>query len=272
MAPKVGWRWRSIGIRIVQVVAVTTCCIAWAAPAFAQVSTGGIRGFVRDESRAIVPGVTVEARSPSRIGGAATTVTDSQGLYRFEGLPIGIYTVTFSLPGFSTMKREGIRVETGRTIEMEQQLVVSTLQETVTVSGQAPVVDATHAGTSTNLTQETLANIPTSRSQFFDVVPMAPGTSSANGNIGGSSFNVFGSDTNQNAYQYDGLDISSPNFGGSYDWPNYDMMAELQVKSVGASAAQTGFQGGVINLVLKSGSNQLRGPRDRAYGFRAADP
>jgi hypothetical protein len=255
----VGWRSHSIGIRIVQILAVTTCGVAWATAAFAQVSAGGIRGFVRDESRAIVPGVTVEAQSPARIGGAATTVTDSQGLYRFEGLPVGIYTVTFSLPGFATVKREGIRVEAGRTIEMEQQLVVSTLQETVTVSGQAPVVDATHAGTSTNLNQETLANIPTSRSQFFDVVPMAPGTSSANGNIGGSSFNVFGSDTNQNAYQYDGLDISSPNFGGSYDWPNYDMMSELQVKSVGASAAQTGFQGGVINLVLKSGSNQLRG-------------
>jgi hypothetical protein len=232
---------------------------AGATAVLAQVSAGGIRGFVRDESRAIVPGVTVEALSPSRIGGAATTITDTQGLYRFENLPVGIYTVTFTLPGFATIRREGIRVEAGRTIEMEQQLTVSTLQETVTVSGQAPVVDATHAGTSTNLNQETLANIPTSRSQFFDVVPMAPGTSSTNGNIGGSSFNVFGSDTNQNAMQYDGIDISSPNFGGSYDWPNYDMMSELQVKSVGASAAQTGFQGGVINLVLKSGSNQLRG-------------
>jgi len=259
MAHEVSWRWRAAGIRVMRILAVATCCIAWTTAAFAQISAGGIRGFVRDESRAVVPGVTVEAQSPSRIGGAATTVTDSQGLYRFEGLPVGIYTVTFSLPGFATVKREGIRVEAGRTIEMEQQLTVSTLQETVTVSGQAPVVDATHAGTSTNLNQETLANIPTSRSQFFDVVPMAPGTSSANGNIGGSSFNVFGSDTNQNAYQYDGLDISSPNFGGSYDWPNYDMMSELQVKSVGASAAQTGFQGGVINLVLKSGSNQLRG-------------
>ena len=259
MAHEVSRRWRAAGLRMARILAVATCCIAWTTAAFAQVSTGGIRGFVRDESRAVVPGVTVEAQSPSRIGGAATTVTDSLGLYRFEGLPVGIYTVSFSLTGFATVKREGIRVEAGRTIEMEQQLTVSTLQETVTVSGQAPVVDATHAGTSTNLNQETLANIPTSRSQFFDVVPMAPGTSSANGNIGGSSFNVFGSDTNQNAYQYDGLDISSPNFGGSYDWPNYDMMAELQIKSVGASAAQTGFQGGVINLVLKSGSNQLRG-------------
>jgi len=258
MAHREGWRSRSAWIRRLRILALATCCAAWTTAAFAQVSAGGIRGFVRDESRAVVPGVTVEAQSPSRIG-AATTVTDGQGLYRLEGLPVGIYTVTFTLTGFSTVRREGIRVEAGRTIEMEQQLTVSTLQETVTVSGQSPVVDATHAGTSTNLNQETLANIPTSRSQFFDVVPMAPGTQSANGNIGGSSFNVFGSDTNQNAYQYDGLDISSPNFGGSYDWPNYDMMSELQVKSVGASAAQTGFQGGVINLVLKSGSNQLHG-------------
>ena len=120
---------------------------------------------------------------------------------------------------------------------MEQQLTVSTLQETVTVSGQSPVVDATHAGTSTNLNQETLPNIPTSRSQFFDVVPMAPGHINQCQRLGGSSFNVFGSNTNQNAIQYDGIDISSPNFGGCYDWPNYDMMSELQVKSVGASAA-----------------------------------
>jgi len=258
MTHREGWKSRSAWIRGLRIVALATCCAAWTTAAFAQVSAGGIRGFVRDESRAVVPGVTVEAQSPSRIG-VATTATDGQGLYRLEGLPVGIYTVTFTLTGFSTVRREGIRVEAGRTIEMEQQLTVSTVQETVTVSGQSPVVDATHAGTSTNLNQETLANIPTSRSQFFDVVPMAPGTQSANGNIGGSSFNVFGSDTNQNAYQYDGLDISSPNFGGSYDWPNYDMMSELQVKSVGASAAQTGFQGGVINLVLKSGSNQLRG-------------
>jgi len=164
MAHREGWRSRSAWIRRLRILALATCCAAWTTAAFAQVSAGGIRGFVRDESRAVVPGVTVEAQSPSRIG-AATTVTDGQGLYRLEGLPVGIYTVTFTLTGFSTVRREGIRVEAGRTIEMEQQLTVSTLQETVTVSGQSPVVDATHAGTSTNLNQETLANIPTSRSQ-----------------------------------------------------------------------------------------------------------
>ena len=155
-----GSRRRAMVMGIARTFVAALIGTAWATAALAQVSAGGIRGFVRDESRAIVPGVTVEAQSPSRLGGAATTATDSQGLYRFEDLPVGIYTVTFTLTGFATVKREGIRVEAGRTIEMEQQLTVSTLQETVTVSGQSPVVDATHAGTSTNLNQETLGEHP----------------------------------------------------------------------------------------------------------------
>ena len=177
-----------------------------------------------------------------------------------ENLPIGIYNISFTMSGFKTVRREGIRVEAGRTIELEQALGIGALEETVTVTGQSPVVDATRAGTSTNFTQEALENIPTARTQYLDVVPYATGATQTSGQVGSSSaFNIFGSDSYQNAIQYDGIDVSSPNFGGSYDWPNYDMMAELQIKSVGATAEQAGFQGGVINLVLKSGSNQLRG-------------
>jgi outer membrane receptor protein involved in Fe transport len=231
-----------------------------AGEAIGQISTGGIRGFVRDESRAVLPGVTIEASSPALIGGTTSTTSDAQGLYRFENLPIGIYSVSFTMSGFRTIRREGIRVEAGRTIELEQALGIGALEETVTVTGQSPVVDATRAGTSTNFTQEALENIPTARTQYFDVVPYATGATQTSGQVGSSSaFNIFGSDSYQNAIQYDGIDVSSPNFGGSYDWPNYDMMAELQIKSVGATAEQAGFQGGVINLVLKSGSNQLRG-------------
>src|SRR3954466_5190445 len=109
-------RWRAIVIGSARAWVAILMCTAWATPAFAQVSAGGIRGFVRDESRAIVPGGTVEAQRPPRIGGAASTTTDTQGLYRFENLPVGIYTVTFTLPGFATIRREGIRVEAGRTI------------------------------------------------------------------------------------------------------------------------------------------------------------
>lgn len=230
------------------------------AVAAAQFSTGGIRGFVRDESRAILPGATVEVAGPTLIGGVVSTTSDTQGLYRVDNLPVGVYTVTFTMTGFKTTRREGIRVEAGRTIELEQQLQIGSLEESVTVSGQSPVIDAVRAGTSTNFNRETLENIPSARTQYFDVVPYATGATQTSGNVGSNSaFNIFGSDSYQNAIQYDGVDVGSPNFGGSYDWPNYDMMAELQIKSLGATAEQAGFQGGVINLVLKSGSNNYKG-------------
>src|SRR5688572_6766911 len=85
--------------------------------AYGQVATGGVRGIVRDGTGAVLPGVTVEAQSPARIGGAASTVSDTQGMYRFENLPVGFYTITFSLSGFTTVRQEGIRVEVGRSVE-----------------------------------------------------------------------------------------------------------------------------------------------------------
>ena len=137
---------------------------------------------------------------------------------------------------------------------------VSAVAETLTVTGQSPVVDTVHGGTSSNFNAELVSNIAVSRVSFFDVPALAPGVQVTNSSIGTSSgFNINGSDSNQNAFQYDGLDVSAPSFGGPFDWPNFDMMQEMQVKAVGASAEYAGFQGGVINLVLKSGSNQFKG-------------
>jgi len=230
-----------------------------AGTASAQTSTGGIRGIVRDGTGGVLVGVTVEASSPARMG-TAVVVTDNDGAYRLENLPVGQYSVTFSLSGFATVRQEGIRVEVGRSIELDQALKVSAVAETVTVSGLAPVVDTVHGGTSSNFNTELVQNIAVSRTSFFDVPALAPGVQVTNSNIGaGSGFNINGSDNNQNAFQYDGLDVSAPSFGGPFDWPNFDMMQEMQVKSIGASAEYAGFEGGVINLVLKSGSNQFRG-------------
>jgi hypothetical protein len=245
--------WKGIGWVLAALVALS----CGSGTAFAQGSTGGLRGIVHDSTGGVLAGVTVEAESPARIGGAAVAVTDGEGTYRLENLTVGMYTVTFTLQGFSTIKRTDIRVEVNRSIQVDQQLSVSTVQETVTVTGESPVVDTVHAGTSTTMNQEMLVNIPTSRTQFFDTLAYVPGIKVAS--IGGSGFNVFGSGTNQNAIMYDGIDVSNPSGGSAYDWPNYDMMEELEVKAVGASAEAKGFQGGAINLVLRSGSNTFKG-------------
>src|SRR5882724_5463957 len=162
---------RSVVYRLVPRVARVAClallAMLVASAVSAQTATGGIRGFVKDGTGAVLVGVTVEAASPARIGGAAVDVSDAQGLYRFENLPVGQYAVTFSLQGFSTVKREDIRVEVGRTVQADVQLAIGNVEQSITVSGESPVVDALHSGVQTNFNAELLANIPTARQSYF---------------------------------------------------------------------------------------------------------
>src|SRR5213593_4877169 len=122
---------RSSGTSVL--ASIATCCVIalLAANAAAQTATGGLRGFVKDETGAVLVGVTIEASSPVRIGGAAVDVTDAQGLYRFENLPPGDYTLVFSLSGFSTIRREGIRVEVGRTIQLDAAMKVGAVEQSI---------------------------------------------------------------------------------------------------------------------------------------------
>jgi outer membrane receptor protein involved in Fe transport len=229
---------------------------AW--PALGQTSTGGLRGFVKDNSGAVLVGVTVEASSPVRIGGAAVAVTDGQGLYVFQNLPVGEYALTFALPGFNTVRRENLAVEVGRIIQVDVSLQLGTVEQAVTVTGESPVVDATNAGFSTNFNRTMLDNIPTARQSYFDVVTYAPAVK-INAVPNDSRFIIFGSSSDQNQFQYDGVDISAVSNGGVWDFPSPDIMQEVQVSAIGASAEFHSFQGGVVNIVTKSGTNTYRG-------------
>src|SRR5438132_850162 len=104
-------------------------------------SNGGIAGVVKDTSGAVMPGVTVEAASPALIERVKTVVTDGQGEYKILELRPGKYTVTFTLPGFGTVKREGVELTSGFTATVNAELKVGSLEESVTVSGQSPLVD-----------------------------------------------------------------------------------------------------------------------------------
>jgi outer membrane receptor protein involved in Fe transport len=224
----------------------------------AQTSTGGLRGFVKDDTGGVLVGVTVEASSPARIGRPALEVTDTQGLYTFQNLPIGEYALTFSLQGFTTVRRESVRVEVGRTIQVDVSLDVGSLEQAVTVTGESPVVDTANAGFSTNFNRALLDNVPTARQSYFDIVTFAPAVK-INQVPNDSRFIIFGSSSDQNQFQYDGVDISAVSNGGVWDFPSPDIMQEVQVKAIGASAEYHGFQGGVVNIVTKSGGNQFRG-------------
>jgi hypothetical protein len=128
-------------------------------PAVASAQSS-ITGLVRDTSGAVLPGVTVEATSPALIEGARTAITDGQGLYRIVDLRPGPYTVTFTLSGFSTLRREGIVLQAEFTATVNAELAVGALEETITVSGEAPLVDTRSTRVQTQYTSETLQSLP----------------------------------------------------------------------------------------------------------------
>ena len=125
------------------VIGVVLPSVAWAQSA----TTGAIAGEARDTTGAVLPGVTVEASSPALIEKVRTVVTDDQGRYQIVELRPGPYTVTFSLAGFSTVKREGLELNTGVTLPVSAELRVGSIEETVTVSGASPVVDVQNVRT-----------------------------------------------------------------------------------------------------------------------------
>jgi len=135
--------------------------VAWTQSA---TTTGTIAGSVRDATGGLLPGVTVEAASPALIEKVRTVVTDAQGNYRIVDLRPGTYAVTFTLPGFSTFKREGLELSAGFTATVNAELKVGALEETVTVTGASPVVDVQNVRTQQTMTQELLSTVPTAKS------------------------------------------------------------------------------------------------------------
>src|SRR5207245_832096 len=131
-------------------------------------------------------------------------------------------------------------------------------EQSVTVTGESPVVDALHAGVTSNFNKDWLQSVPTARQSYFDVVTYAPSVK-INQVPNDSRFVIFGSSSDQNSFQYEGVEISAVSNGGVWDFPSPDMMQEVEVKAVGVSAEYSNFQGGVVNIVLKSGGNQFHG-------------
>ena len=149
---------------MVRLCALSLSLVLSASTAFAQVSatTGAINGKVTDNTGGVLPGVTVTASSPS-MQGVRTDVTNESGEFRFPAVPPGTYSLVFELAGFGSVNREGLRVGLGFTATVNIELGVASLQETVTVSGQSPVVDISTTTTAENFGQERLAALPNAR-------------------------------------------------------------------------------------------------------------
>jgi outer membrane receptor for ferrienterochelin and colicin len=239
----------------VLVTAAVSCLLASALGA--QV-TGRIVGSVTDEQKGVLPGVTVEAKGPT-LQGLRVSTTDERGLYRLPLLPPGQYALTFTLQGFATETRVDVTVSLGKDTTVDAVLRPA-VKESVTVSGEAPVVDVTSTNVGTNLTARTIATLPTGRN-YSSVVQVAPGTSSdANAdNKDQTTITVYGSSGAENSYFIDGVNTTNVEYGFQGKELNFEFIQEIDVKTGGYEAEYGRSTGGIINVITKSGGNEFHG-------------
>ncbi len=236
-----------------------------ALPVLAQETTGSIEGVVRDNSGAVLPGVTVEATSGGT--GTVTSVTDSSGQYRFPRLRPGTYSVRAALSGFRDARAASVDVSVGKTTMTNLTMSLSSVAETITVTAETPLVDVSSSATSTAITREQLDMIPSGR-DFTSVVTQAAGASNE-AFLGGIS--IDGASGAENRFVIDGIDTTHPENGTSAQDVVTDFIEEVQVKSAGYAAEFGGSLGGVINAVTRSGTNDFHGTanaymQDRGWG------
>src|SRR5204862_7649234 len=236
----------------------------------ASAQTSAIAGTVKDTSGAVLPGVTVEASSPALIEKVRSAVTDGNGQYKIEALRPGVYTVTFTLPGFSIVKRENVELTSDFTATINADLKVGTLEETITVSAESPVVDVQNITTRTVMTRDVLDTIPTGRNiQAIGI--MIPGTQIALGGGGALSRDVGGSgNLQQSPLQYrgsadtvqtaEGLRLNNLCAQGAYSGAYWNDASFQEISYVtGADSAEMGQGGMRVNMVPRDGGNTFRG-------------
>src|SRR5688572_240293 len=233
------------------------------ASALAQAS---IAGSTRDTSGAAMPGVTVEASSPALIEKVRTAVTDDRGVFRIVNLPPGTYSITFTLPGFNQVKRDGIELTGSFTAQIDAELAVGAVNETITVTGETPIVDVQSIRRQTTITNEVLTSIPTARSWAATAL-LIPGIVT----IGGGPTDVqvtpqmtvfggAGGRNNEGRMQVDGLNVGA-GLGGSgvstYVADISNAQEVVTTTSGGLGEAEVG--GPTLSIVPKSGGNTIAG-------------
>src|SRR4051812_15603507 len=172
---------------LISVLGVVLCALLIPRGAWAQqAAASGIAGVVKDASGAVLPGVTVEAASPALIEKARTAVTDGEGRYNIVDLRPGTYTVTFSLTGFTTIRREGIQLTAGVTAPGDARMPIRAPEETVTVTGASPLVDVQNVRQQTVVSDELLTTLPSGSRALATLITLVPGMAGA-ADVGGGS-------------------------------------------------------------------------------------
>src|SRR5882672_7346849 len=264
---------------MVRRAAVLAALILLAVPAFSRAqdaSSGTIAGVVRDEGGAVLPGVTVEASSAALIERTRTVVTDGEGRYRIVDLRPGAYTVTFSLQGFKTVRREGLELSTGFVATVNADLGVGEIAETITVTGEAPLVDVQGMTQQQVFTRDTVKTLPMGKNAgiFAALIPGAAPLSPTQQDVGGTKgedtqwFRMH--DSGRSTQLRDGMFIGTPMGGANFNSAvNPATIEEVAVQLTGSLTAEAMGDGPQTNFVPRDGGNIFSGSFSTDFGSSA---
>ena len=237
------------------IAAVLLCCCLVDATAYAQVAAGGITGIVRDQGGAAVPGVTVTVTDIATNLQRVAVTTDA-GAYTASSLAPSVYRLDVELSGFKPIRREGVRVATGETVRLDFDLAVGDLREQITVTADAPMLRAAAPSLGMVIPNEAVEQLPLNGRTFINLSALAPGVAlPPNSQLP----RINGGRPRTNEYLFDGISVLQPEPGQVAYFPVVDAIQEFKVESNSPPAEFGRFNGGVVNLTTKAGSNAFHG-------------
>jgi hypothetical protein len=242
--------------RFIVVVIAAYVLLPWMAAT--QGLTGTLTGTIKDEQGAAIPRVSVRITSEALIGGPRSVSTNEAGQFRFPNLPPGSYRLDVETQGFASYHADDIRVGAGATLERTVVLKVAGLAESIVVEASGTRTEARDSGFETRFGPEYIRSIPTRRYSMFDLIRAAPGvspTSPSSGTV--NTVSSFGGGVSENLFLIDGTNFTCPCQGVSRAEPSVDVIQEVQVQGVGASAEFGNIQGAVFNVVTRQGGNRF---------------
>ena len=252
----------SLRARLV-VVGVVAACLFMAPALYAQAITGTIEGTVADEDGGNLPGVTVNIINTDT-GFEAIVRTNDVGFFQAANLPVGPYAVTFELEGFATLIREGLDLALGQTINLRIQLQLSTVGEEITVTDAAPLIETSRTEGQIRIDDRSLEGLPNDGRDFLAFSKLTPGVTIVQG-PDGEELSINGQKGINNNVMVDGADFNNPFFGEQRGGQrpaftfNIDAVKDMVIITDGAPAEFGRSSGGFVNVITKSGTNNLRG-------------
>ena len=253
--PPVGWL----------IIAALVTLASAPASSLAQVTTAEILGTIVDESAAVLPGVTVTARNV-QTGLERTATSNERGRYTLFALPPGSYVIRAELPGFGTETRDGLALSINQQVVLNITLKLASLAEAITVTSDAPLVQTTKAELGKTIDTTAIDSLPLNGRDFAQLAALVPGVKST----GGAAMNIGGQISRNNSFSVDGVDNNSELLGGRQARYSQDVIREFQVLTNQFSAEFGRASGGVVNILTRSGTNDLSGRvfyylRDEAF-------